>query len=653
MRSSHVLEKTHPSEAPSEEPAQEEAHGGGRRAWVIGLLGVLFLCLAAPYTDLTLMGSELAGNHLPLGAVCVFLALVLGSRLLRRVFPRWRELSARELLLAFAMMLVAAGLPTFGLAAYLFPAASAPVYYATPENRYAEVLLSYVPAWLIPQDADAVRHFYLGLPPGATIPWGAWVRPLAAWSALALAAYLVILSLGVLMSDQWIRRERLSYPLMQLPLEVTTQKRWNWRDPLLLLGMAVPMALHTLNGLHSVAPEFPEIRLKNVPFLDLGTDKPLSYLRSSINIYFCVIAVAYLLPAEVSFSIPFFFFFNKVQYMAAYMHGSDLAFGKVVEAQYVGAFLVFVFAGVWAARPHLREVWRSALGQHAKVGGKEYRWALLGLLAGAIGMVAWLAVAGVRPVVGLAVVVIFIAICIGLGRIVVESGALFAKATQMRPLTAFDYLTGTTWLRPADVPVVGLAQYVFFYDLKVFLMPAVAHALKLGDAAGTRRRTMLGAMAAAILLGMVASYASLLWMAYHHGAIKMNSWFFAIGPRSHLDSFVSTTTAPRAFEASKLATVAAGGAFAWFLAAMRQRFFWWPFHPVGYVLAYSSETTRIWFPFLAGWLCKVLLLRGGGLRLYRSGCRFFWGLMIGEFAAAALWLVVSTATGIEGYKIFP
>ena len=86
MRSSHSLENTRPSEAPSEEPVPEEAPGGSRRAWVIGLLGVLFLCLAAPYTDLTLMGSELAGNHLPLGAVCLFLALLLGSRLLRRAF---------------------------------------------------------------------------------------------------------------------------------------------------------------------------------------------------------------------------------------------------------------------------------------------------------------------------------------------------------------------------------------------------------------------------------------------------------------------------------------------------------------------------------------------------------------------------------------
>ncbi len=634
-------------------PQEEPTRSGSRRAYILGVAGVLFLCLAAPYTDLTLMGSELAGNHLPLGAVCLFLGLLGGSALLRRTFPRWRELSGRELLLVFAMMLVAAGLPTFGLAAYLFPAASAPAYYATPENRYAEALLTYVPAWLLPQDAGAIRHFYLGLPPGAAVPWGAWLRPLATWSALALAVYLVILSLSVLASEQWIRRERLSYPLMQLPLEVAAQKHWNWREPLLLLGMAVPLALHTLNGLHTLAPEIPEVRLKGVPFLDLSPDKPLSYLRAGINVYFCVIGVAYLLPAEVSFSIPFFYFLNKLQLVAAFMTGSDLVFGTLIEGQYVGAFLVFVVAGVWVARPHLREVWRSATAGRRSGQGKEYRAALLGFAFGALAMVLWFLAAGVSVAVALAVVAIFVAICIGMGRIVVESGALFAKATQMRPLTAFEYLAGTAWLRPTDVPVLGLAQYVFFYDLKVFLMPAAAHALKLGDAAGVRRRTLVGAMALAILVGMLASYASLLWMAYHHGAIKMSSWFFAIGPRSHLDSFVTLTTAPRPFDAAKLGTAAAGGVFAWFLAAMRQRFLWWPFHPVGYVLAYSSETTRIWFPFLAGWFFKVVLLRAGGLRLYRGGCRFFWGLILGEFAAAALWLVVSTATGVEGYKIFP
>ncbi|MDH7569585.1 MAG: hypothetical protein QHJ73_08375, partial [Armatimonadota bacterium] len=155
------------------------------------------------------------------------------------------------------------------------------------------------------------------------------------------------------------------------------------------------------------------------------------------------------------------------------------------------------------------------------------------------------------------------------------------------------------------------------------------------------------------LLGTVASYVSLLWMAYHHGAVKMSAWFFVIGPRSHLDTFASLATTPRAFDPLKLTSLCAGALFTFFLSAMRQRFLWWPFHPCGYLLAYSSETTRIWFPFLAGWLCRTILLRVGGLRLYRSACRFFWGLVVGEFGAAAVWLVVSAASGVGGYKIFP
>lgn len=637
------------SSAPVEGAVQ---HGGTPRALLAGLIGIVFLCLAAPYTDLTLQGSELAGNHLPLGTVCFLLVLLglsaLGSRFLRR----WRRFSGRELLVAFAMTLAAAGLPTFGLAAYLFPIMSAPIYYATPENRYAEVILPNVPSWLVPKDVAAVRHFYLGLPPGAAVPWGAWLRPLALWSVLALAVYLVMICLSVLVADQWIRRERLAFPLAQVPLEVSLSERWYWRDPLLWLGAAIPLVLHTLNGLHRAIPELPEIRLKNVPFLDLSPDKPLSYLRASINVYFSVIAVAYLLPAEISFSIPFFYFVHKFQFFFAYVQGADLAFGSVAEAQYVGAFLAFVIMGLWVARPHFREVVRLAL-QGKDPRGWEYRWAMAGLVVGLAGMVIWLRAAGVRTSTALAVAGLFVAIALGLGRLVVETGALFAKATQMRPLTTFEYLAGTSWLRTSEVPIIGVVQYVFMYDLKTFAMPALAHAHKLGDAAGIPRPRLVAALALALVTGMVASYASLLWMAYHHGAVKMSPWFFVRGPTAHLDTFVGLTLTPRPYDMLKAGTAAAGAAFVFFLLAMRQRFLWWPFHPCGYILAYSSETVRIWFPFLAGWLCKTVLIRIGGLRLYRHACRFFWGLLLGEFAAAALWLGVSAATGLGGYAIFP
>ncbi|MDH7571149.1 MAG: hypothetical protein QHJ73_16355, partial [Armatimonadota bacterium] len=470
------------------------------RAVFLGALGILLVCLAAPYTDLTLMGSELAGNHLPLGAVVFLFVLVGLAALGRRYLPRWSGIASSELLVAFAMVLVAAGLPTFGLAAYLFPAMSAPLYYATPENRYGEVLVANLPKWLLPQDPAAIRAFYLGLPPGAPLPWGAWVGPLAAWTLLALTVYLVVLSLSVLVADQWIRRERLSYPLMQLPVEVATQRRWHWSDARFWMGAAIPLALHTLNGLHEAIPEVPHVTLKNVSFLDLSPDKPLSYLRASINVYFSVIAIAYLLPAEVSFSVWFFYFVNKLQFVAAYLRGADLTFPGVAEAQYVGAFVAYVAIGVWVARPHWREVWQKACA-HRDASGRSYRWALAGVALGTVGMVAWLRAAGVSTGAAAAVALLFLVTCLGLGRLVVETGALFAKATQMRPLTAFEYMAGTAWLKPSEIPVVGVVQYVFMYDLKTFVMPAAAHAQKLADAAGIRRGGFIGALGAALLLG--------------------------------------------------------------------------------------------------------------------------------------------------------
>jgi hypothetical protein len=96
------------------------------RAFVLGLTLVGLLGAATPYVDLYLQGSELVANHLPLGALCLFLAVVALAGLPPRLSRRWSRLSRGELLLVFAMLLVAAGIPTWGLAGYLFPALSAP-----------------------------------------------------------------------------------------------------------------------------------------------------------------------------------------------------------------------------------------------------------------------------------------------------------------------------------------------------------------------------------------------------------------------------------------------------------------------------------------------------------------------------------------------
>src|SRR2546421_413348 len=127
------------------------------RAVLYGLAGVLFLCVATPYTDLVLRGSWLAHNCLPTGALCLFLLLVtLWNRLLRWLAPGG-ALSRAELLLVYTMMLVAAGIPSVGFTQPLLGLIVAPAYYASDSNEWARRLYPLIPPWLRVQDIEAAR----------------------------------------------------------------------------------------------------------------------------------------------------------------------------------------------------------------------------------------------------------------------------------------------------------------------------------------------------------------------------------------------------------------------------------------------------------------------------------------------------------------
>jgi len=42
------------------------------------------------------------------------------------------------------------------------------------------------------------------------------------------------------------------------------------------------------------------------------------------------------------------------------------------------------------------------------------------------------------------------------------------------------------------------------------------------------------------------------------------------------------------------------------------RFFWWPFHPLGFVVAAGFNTSQIWFSAFIAWLLKAIILQYGG-----------------------------------------
>ena len=80
---------------------------------------------------------------------------------------------------------------------------------------------------------------------------------------------------------------------------------------------------------------------------------------------------------------------------------------------------------------------------------------------------------------------------------------------------------------------------------------------------------------------------------------------------------------------------------------MRARFVWWPLHPVGLVASCTLPImARAWFSIFLAWLFKILILKYGGIGVYRKSIPFFLGLILGVFTTAGLWLVISAFTKI-------
>lgn len=90
--------------------------------------------------------------------------------------------------------------------------------------------------------------------------------------------------------------------------------------------------------------------------------------------------------------------------------------------------------------------------------------------------------------------------------------------------------------------------------------------------------------------------------------------------------------------------VGAGAVVCVLFGALRTRFLWWPFHPVGYILSNSLPLAHGLFPFFIAWAVKVVVTRYGGLRLYRATIPLVIGLIIGDCLNTTVWNIIALVT---------
>ena len=81
-----------------------------------------------------------------------------------------------------------------------------------------------------------VEKLYVGLGSEESIPWRNWLTPLFWWFAGTVALVMAGFFASVLFYKQWVERERLTFPLATMPLELLRE------EPLTPIAHRVPNA---------------------------------------------------------------------------------------------------------------------------------------------------------------------------------------------------------------------------------------------------------------------------------------------------------------------------------------------------------------------------------------------------------------------------
>jgi len=552
------------------------------RGWVVGLFSVVFLAMATPHIEMVLSGSLLTMNLLPVGPMIIlFLILALQTVLHGQAFRL--GLTREDLTLAVCMAMVSASLSGYGFSTYLSGAMAGAGYFRSPENRWDQYIMPYLPDWAVPHDPPdrnspdprPVEWFMSGLPPGRSIPWLAWLLPFGYWAVMALCVFGMMFAVCAVLRKQWADRERLPFPLEQVPLEMiegipgTLERRKPFlRDPMALMGMALPFVLHSWNSLSAYLAGWPEIPLRfkylNIRYMSEPPWKALGPLH--VYIFPAVIGLTYLISLEVSFSIWFFYLLMKICAFAAVQMGLGSSHEDFYDVgghkgfmidQGGGALIAMVLFSFWMSRTHLAEVFLRALGLRPadddEDEGLSARGALLLFTVCFIGAVVWLAAAGIGFGYALLIVIALIIIVTGVTRLACEGG-LFYVQSQISPEELLNVAFTPMGLGPNAIVPLGMWSRIFVFDWgRTSPMPSMMHALKLSSDLKMRKRPLVAGIGISMVLALTVGFVSFLNTAFHNpgGARQFeggNSWTMGSLPETDFKSSAGKVAQILAYE---------------------------------------------------------------------------------------------------------
>jgi hypothetical protein len=541
-------------------------------------------------------------------------------------------------------------------------------------NVPEEVSMAIIPTWVAPTP-DICRQIVTG---GVPIPWDQWLAPIVFWWLLDVVIAIFMLSLTNIFRRQWIDVEKVPFPhAVSIHELISTNTRLAGTTPkiagrlrLFFLGALIGLFLQGTVTLGAYFPWFPDIfgwrentcatGLWNIP----RAMPALAQIAgmTGINKLPAVIGIAYFVPLSTLFNAWFWFLIYLVVVQALYAMGyytgiTELgACGKlwchpsvmndpplVLSAVFNGGILAFVIMHLIITRSYLLDTVRAAIGKGKFVETEKdepvsYRttYALLG--ASFIAFMAILLALGTGPTAIFVPITVFI---------------LFVFNSRLWGLTGvwangnncqFGGILGryTFWQGAAPNPPTKEFIYTNVLPLQQddpnwgWYGTACASfaSYRITNLSGLSNKTTMKIILGAALIVPFFYLVSFIIMLYTFGANKIpaTAWMQGCGLascayREQWQAKPGLQQTPQMLAGFIITTV---------LTFLHSRFVWFPFEPMGFMLALSYPGIRsgFWFSFLVAWIAKTLTLRIGGSKLYEEvGMPAAGGMLAGTMVA--------------------
>lgn len=573
----------------------------------------------------------------------VFILLIFSciNLLLKKYIPKW-SFSQSELMTIYIMLSIATAISGYDMMQCLVSLIGTPTWYATPENEWNELFVQHLPTWISIKDKDVLKGFFDGETSLYKMEYlKGWVLPSISWIGFTVVLIFVMLCINIIIRKQWIDNEKLAYPIVRLPFEITRdnvvadffKRRSLW------LGFALAGGIDLVNGLNYFFPALPFIPVKPYNIGFLFTQKPwdaIGYIP--VSFYPFVIGLGFLMPLDLAISTWFFYLFWKMQLVFGSLTGLNSIPDYPLQARQVGGtWIALLLFSMWIGRTYFANLIKRVFTRRAEDDDdRMYKMSFIGVFLGTVFLVLFANRAGMSLMVAIVFFVIYLALSTAITRIRAELGPPAHDMYGAGPDYILTGILGTRRLGTSNLTAISLFYWINREAYRTHPMPHILEGFKLAQLTGANARKLSYAMILAAFMGSLSCFWAFLHIGHHLGVstkLYGRTWF-AREAFSRLQQWISY---PPDTDVMGLLFMGIGFVFTMGLMILRLRFLWWQLHPVGYAVSGWWIISILWFPILISSVIKWIFLKYGGIKKYRQAIPFFIGLILGEYVMGSLW----------------